>query len=332
MSSLRIGAVGCGNQMAGNLVPSLQLHGLNLDAACDSNTAVLDNFCQRFGVTQKYTSAETMLAERDLDGVLIAVSGHQHPRLVEVCLRHGLLVYVEKPPARTVDDWKQVLGSVANASSRIMIGLNKRFAPAYRAAATVGRRVGDERPSALTISATYGPYETDEDFWYEFAIHYLDLADWILGGISSPYLRSAFSAGGAVHAITLEGRNGGVAQLLLSSLNDGGTGSESLATHWQMGRFEVENLSLASFVQPTAPANTNEHGTMLGAASHFWSPNHTIPSPLQSSLYVAGYLGAIGAFLNAIRLGVPPVPGGQSALRLLDLIHALQQLKGDRSE
>ena len=110
---IQIGLIGCGHRSAGHR----QM--LELSAATDPNfdiRSVCDLWSvnrdraaadvqRRFGHRPKtYQYSEEMLADQELDAVMIATGDHQHARILAEVVRAGKDCYCEKPMANTVDD------------------------------------------------------------------------------------------------------------------------------------------------------------------------------------------------------------------------------------
>src|SRR5437879_5136390 len=94
----RLGFIGCGTHSTNNLYPALKYARCRLAAVCDLNEALANRNAAVFGAGRVYTSAETMLAEEELDGVLIAGESRIHYELGKKVLLRGLPLFIEKPP------------------------------------------------------------------------------------------------------------------------------------------------------------------------------------------------------------------------------------------
>jgi len=128
---LAIGFIGAGNYASGTLLP--RLVGLpNADLAHVATTRSLSavNAQRRFGFTTASTDAEAVLADEDLDAIVIVTRHHTHADLVCRALRTGKAVFVEKPLALNREELDTILEVVAETGNdRLMVGFNRRFAP-----------------------------------------------------------------------------------------------------------------------------------------------------------------------------------------------------------
>src|SRR5579859_3255420 len=128
---LAIGFIGAGNYASGTLLP--RLVGLpNADLAHVATTRSLSavNAQRRFGFTTASTDAEAVLADEDLDAIVIVTRHHTHADLVCRALRTNKAVFVEKPLALNREELDTILEVVAETGNdRLMVGFNRRFAP-----------------------------------------------------------------------------------------------------------------------------------------------------------------------------------------------------------
>ena len=99
-----------------------------------------------------------LVADPDVDAVLVASPGDTHEDYVRACLAAGRPVLCEKPLASTADAARRVVDAEAAVGRRLVqVGFMRRFDPGYvalRDALDAGR-VG--APSSCTRSTATGP-------------------------------------------------------------------------------------------------------------------------------------------------------------------------------
>jgi predicted dehydrogenase len=125
---IQIGLIGCGHRSAGHR-QMLKLSAdtdpnFDLRSVCDLWTVnrqrAADDAQRLFGHRPKaFQYSEEMLADRELDAVMIATGDHQHARVLAEVVRAGKDCYCEKPMANTVDDAK-LAREVVVASDRVV--------------------------------------------------------------------------------------------------------------------------------------------------------------------------------------------------------------------
>ncbi len=125
---MQIGQIGCGNRGAGlrrMLKASMQAHpNIELRSVCDlwsvNRQRAADHVQTLFGARPKmYQYSEEMLADRDLDAVIVSTGDHQHARILAEVVKAGKDCYCEKPMANTLEDAKLARDTV-KASGRIV--------------------------------------------------------------------------------------------------------------------------------------------------------------------------------------------------------------------
>ncbi len=82
---------------------------------------------QRCGDVAIYPTLEALLADAQLDAVVISSSTAAHADNVEQCAAAGVHIFCEKPLALTVNDCDRAIAAAARANVRLMIGHVRRF-------------------------------------------------------------------------------------------------------------------------------------------------------------------------------------------------------------
>lgn len=102
----------------------------------DLNEEAVKNLGERFGIPQsaRFSDVDAMLAQPDLDAVLILNSG-THAEFVIKALNAGKHVMCEKPLAYTKREIDQIRQAQINSGKHLMVGYMKTHDPAVRRAA-----------------------------------------------------------------------------------------------------------------------------------------------------------------------------------------------------
>lgn len=125
-----LGIIGCGWQVEHTHLPVLsRLQGIRVVAACDSRPERLELVKRRFGISRLYRKSADLLADRNLNAVLIATPGDTHTRLAGEAMVSGRHLLVEKPLALTVCDAESLATKAEQCAVVAMVGLNFRFHP-----------------------------------------------------------------------------------------------------------------------------------------------------------------------------------------------------------
>jgi len=163
--AVNVGVIGAGNFMKTMILPHLArdrraaLVGIATTRGVSSR-----NTAARFGFAYCATDSERILGDETIDTVFIGTRHDAHARLTLAALQAGKNVFVEKPLAmnRGELDAFRTFYRDHPAAPRLMVGYNRRFAPAARQAkAFIGSRTG---PLLLHYRINAGSLEPGS--WY----------------------------------------------------------------------------------------------------------------------------------------------------------------------
>lgn len=156
---IRIGVVGCGLISQVMHLPYLSelSDRFELAAVCDIAAEVARECAERYGVPGVFRRWEEMVAAR-LDAVLVATSG-DHAPIATAAARAGRHVMVEKPMALCSRDGAVLLEAGRDAGVCVMVGMMKRYDPAYERLAELLPDVDDVRLIRVTtLESPIPPY------------------------------------------------------------------------------------------------------------------------------------------------------------------------------
>jgi predicted dehydrogenase len=183
-SSVAVAVIGCGNFARQVHLPNLALipHA-HLAAVCDVDEHVAAQAASRFGATHWYSDVHAVLADPQIQAVIIAVRDDLQSDLTKQALLAGKHVYVEKPLSADPAACKEVAAHVAPEVS-CAIGYHKRFAAVYQKAKNIANRHGGIQTISLRMSDDawrwahgYPPgYLLQHD-----VCHFFDLLHWLTG-------------------------------------------------------------------------------------------------------------------------------------------------------
>lgn len=130
MSALRVGSIGLG-WWGGTLAEKGRLAGFELVSCFARNGETRTAFAEEHGC-RPASSLEELLAEPDLDAVLIATPHSTHADLVAESAAAGKHVFVDKPFTLTVAEGKRAITAAESAGVVLQVGHNRRRQPANR--------------------------------------------------------------------------------------------------------------------------------------------------------------------------------------------------------
>ncbi len=185
---INIGIIGCGSHAETIHLPVLsRLGGVCLHSACDTRSDRLRLVERAFRIPRLYQDCSGMIADADLDAVLIATPGDSHVPLTAAALAAGKHVLVEKPLALTVADAESLAATARDGGVVSMVGFNYRFHPLARELKTTVSRGAIGRPLAVFATQMSGAgqgisvtgYETSPErgggVFHNKVVHAIDL-------------------------------------------------------------------------------------------------------------------------------------------------------------
>lgn len=199
--AVKLGVIGAGNYASSMLLPHLAKRAdVQLVEVATATALSAANAAKKFGFDRVSTDYQGLLADSEIDAVLIATRHGSHASMVCDALRAGKAVFVEKPLAINDEQLKAIRATMEETGNdRVMVGFNRRFAPMLLALKDAwGDPVG---PQVVQYRVNAGPLAAGS--WYADArdqgsrfvgegCHFVDTISWWLG--SEPVAVSAASA------------------------------------------------------------------------------------------------------------------------------------------
>ena len=128
MKQLNIGIIGTGRigkvhmQSITYNVPSAKVLGIT-DVFKDG----LQELADKYGIEKVYNDYKEMLADKDIDAVLVCSSTDTHADISIEAAEAGKHVFCEKPVDLTPEKVKAVIAAVEKAGVKLQVGFNRRF-------------------------------------------------------------------------------------------------------------------------------------------------------------------------------------------------------------
>lgn len=156
-----IGFVGAGNFAKSVLLPRFQkAAGARLVGVSTATGLNAKSTGDRFGFQYCTTDTSRLLADPEVDAVVIATRHGSHPHFTASALRAGKAVFVEKPLALDEEGLARVLEAQAESGQLLTVGFNRRFSPLVD---ELKRAFPAGEPLAITYRINAGPIP--EDSW-----------------------------------------------------------------------------------------------------------------------------------------------------------------------
>jgi UDP-N-acetylglucosamine 3-dehydrogenase len=307
---LRVGLAGLGSMGRNHLRVLHARPDVRLVAVADPVDTALAAAAGQVGA-QGFDEPLAMIAEADLDAVVIAAPTTAHVPLALAAIDRGIAVLVEKPLAATTDEAMRIVAAARLSGVPVQVGHVERFNPAVL---ELGRLIGEGWLSTIysIASRRAGPFPArirDVGVTVDLATHDVDILSWIAG--ERP-LRVYAETAQRIHATNED--------LLFGLLHFPSGATGMLDVNWltpakrrqlvvvgEEGMFELDYLTQRlTFTQATDTTNPRLIG---GYAPTFEGEVHEVPvastEPLASEL---------DAFLGIVRQGGRPVVDAEDGL------------------
>lgn len=340
---LSVAFIGCGRHACDSLLPSLRyVPEIDLTCVCDINEERAKQTAQLFGASSYYTSIEKMLNDRkDLSAAVISVGGRLHPELTAVCLKAGLHVLVEKPPAMTFAETQNMVQEAQQAGKHVMVAFKKRFCTVYQKAREIITSDAFGPVSRIDVKFDMGrPKDApDDSSTAEFTaaharsnlsggIHLLDLARFLVGDITSLY---SVCGRCATHVAAVTYACGAVGTFSFG---------RSQSPQGPMERVEITGCGASIIVENQITlwyyrkaGNPRLEGTYIvpeEEAPLVYTPQFSLSSRENKALFFGGYVGELRHFAQALLAGDAPSPDIADGLESMKLLESLEASVGTR--
>lgn len=183
---IKIGLIGAGGMGAEHArVLTLDVGGAELVAVVDADLARAQQVVSSLGAGRPGTDAFALIADSDVDAVLIASPDVTHFDLVMECIKLGKPVLCEKPLAVTSAECRTLVeAEIAGGKRLIQVGFMRRFDPGYvamRSAVVDGTHGAALMMHCVHRVATALHYLTSDTIPLSSAVHEIDAARFVLG-------------------------------------------------------------------------------------------------------------------------------------------------------
>jgi predicted dehydrogenase len=132
----RVGLIGTGWYGKTDLFRLLQVSPVEVVSLCDADSRMLADAAAQVAARQvskktprTYSDYRKMLAEKDLDVVLIATPDHWHALPMIEAVKSGMDVYVQKPISIDVAEGQAMLAAARKYNRVVQVGMQRRSTP-----------------------------------------------------------------------------------------------------------------------------------------------------------------------------------------------------------
>ena len=194
---LKLGAVGTGGIWKAHANNLKTLGGSEIVAVCDINEDTRRQVAEALGARAYAHVADMMRQEQELDAVISCTPPDARREIIEAVAGRGLPLFVEKPPASSLDDARAILAAIARSQASVSVGFMYRYLPVVDRLKALLAEAG---PINLVQSDMLCPAATEWGIpaWFfikersgghvvDQAIHVMDLVRYVAGDITQVY-------------------------------------------------------------------------------------------------------------------------------------------------
>ena len=182
---LKIGLLGAGRIAGVHAAAISQNPQSKLVAISDFYPEVADKLARQFDAVMR--TNEDIIADPEIDAVLIATPTDTHSDLIEAATAAGKAVLCEKPVDLSLERARACLHNSAPSGVPVMVGFNRRFDPNF-AALKASLEAGDIGKAELLSITSFDPapppvsyIRTSGGLFRDMMIHDFDMANFIMG-------------------------------------------------------------------------------------------------------------------------------------------------------
>lgn len=320
----RIAFIGAGIHSTESLYPNIaHIPEFDLVAVCDKVSDRAKYAARKYGALEWFTDVETMLDKVAPQGVCIVGPPKMHYELGLLVLKRGIPIFIEKPPAETFLEAKELAETAEQNNTWGMIGFLKRFAPANLVAKEFMESEKFGKLSSITLIHGSGPYDDTRRMLLFNGIHMIDLARFFASDILSLFAYSfSNSPNTCAVSVAFEFANGAVGQL---NMNSGHSWYDCFEQVYISGTGTgiLIDASRATEVMSQSSRFATVDGVQLFGWSNRYYVSGNMAGWYAGGHYTRGYWGELNHFVQAVLGKVKPTPDlydGVYAMKVIDSI------------
>jgi predicted dehydrogenase len=342
---LRTGFIGCGGHAYRNVYPTFQYAPVNLIAVCDLDPVRAATFAKVFGAERHYSDHMEMLAREELDVVFVVTNVDEHgrpryPKLAIDCLRAGVHVWIEKPPASSSAEIREMIRVSLEAKRHVGVGFKKMFFPANVKAKEIISR--PEFGPITSITARYPqslpPFEDRGDprkmvGFLDHIVHPHSVLRLLGGPMEWIFVNRNSAIGSAI--VSIRFTSGAAGNLHLSTGQSSTSFLERLEIIGEGENVVVENnIRLIHYRRSQSKMEYGRSGDYFGAltddsAPLYWEPEFSLGQLYNKGLFLLGYAPEVIQFSTRLLDGKGPTYGTlEDALEVLQIYEAYRMPDG----
>jgi predicted dehydrogenase len=318
----QVGVVGLG-YWGPNLARSFnRLPGADLAWLCDESGDALERFGPAFAPARTTSSLEDLLRDESLDAVALATPVPTHAELAQRVLEAGKHCFVEKPLGQSVEEAERVVDAARSAGRVLMVGHLLEYHPGVEKLNELIKSgaLGEVR-YIYSNRLNLGQLRRDENALWSLGAH--DVSVILRLAAEEPYecraVGESYVNPGVEDVVFcyLRFPSGLAAHLHLSWLDPHKERRFTVVGSKRMATFDDMALERKlSIYDKGFDEDYSSYGEYIARSGDIFSPHVPNEEPLRIECR---------HFLDCVRNGTEPRSGGESGLRVVRVLEALQR-------
>ena len=317
VKKVRLGLIGLGYIGKIHLRNCLNLDSAKVMAVSDISTKAL-SFAKKMGVKGVFRDYKQLLADRNVDAVIICLPNHLHACCAKEAAEAEKDIFLEKPLARNVSEGKEIVSVARKSGVKLMVGYYLRFCSSFRELREK-MRSGMLGEVQIAYATHVGPgpfFQRAEGYiprpvpawWFkeestsggalmDLGCFMINIVRWYFGEVAyiRSYLGYRFNMDVEDHAICIAKLSSGQ----IAIINVGWFSQESQIKVELQGTVKHASANHTSSNKIITAIQLLTRGTPKFYLPHLWEISH---------------------FVHCVRHDLPPSPSGNDALRDLETI------------
>lgn len=291
--SAKYAFVGIGSHALQNLYPVISYLGIPLKYICCTNEKKLPLIERKFpyGVIAT-TSLDTVLSDREVEGVFVCTSPQTHYSLAKEVLASGKYLFVEKPPCQTLSQLENLIA--IPRTKNVLVGMQKRYSPLTQ---RLKREISANRPISYQLFYQTGKYP-EGDSVMDLFIHPIDMACFLFGKACISGIQR-IEKNGAVTIQLLLKHGEVLGQIELSTFYSWSCPAERISVNTAAGEYVLDRMECLSFnphARSLCGMPLEKVGMFTPSLRMLERRNNFNPLAVNNQLYTQGFYSEIAAF------------------------------------
>ncbi|MDF2699626.1 MAG: gfo/Idh/MocA family oxidoreductase [Haloplasmataceae bacterium] len=351
-NKLNVAVIGCGGHTYRNILPCFAYAPVNLVAVCDLDINKALKVAKVFGFEKVYDDYHKMLSDVKIDAVFV-ITGYDkdskslYPKIAIECMRKGCHVWIEKPPASSSAEIREMIQTSHETNKKIMVGFKKMFFPSIQKLKQIisSQEFGETTsvyiryPQNIPLNVN-DRQDNKKMLWFlDHIVHPLSILVYLMGEIKSIYFNINEKVGSSITNITF--KSGAIGTLHLAASASQTSPLEHLEVIGEGANVIVENgVKLRYYKKGDRVVKELKHlnggygrmSSYIGddeVAPIFWEPEFSLGQLYNKNIFMLGYAQEILYFCESVLNNEPIMIGSlEQALHILNVYEAYKYEQG----